>query len=94
MCSNEKCSDAKTSGHKRVDSPEVPDDWQDGERHGFSIRIEAANRQLHPISHDNVLGGGHFNMWGEKGRERPRKCASKSPPRSVVENSMKGEGKN
>jgi hypothetical protein len=63
MCSkNEKRSNAKTSGHKRVDTPDVPDDWQDGERHGFSTRIEAANMRLHPISHDNVIGGEHFNV--------------------------------
>ncbi len=72
----------------------MPDDRQDGERHGFSTRIEAANRRLYPISHENVIGGGHFNVWGEKGRERPLDEVSKSHLRPVVENSMKGEGGN
>ena len=48
------------------------------------------NLQLHPISHNNVVGKGHFNMWREKGRERPG--WSKSQPQPVVENSMKREG--
>ena len=28
----------------------------------------------------NVVGGGHFNVWGEKGRERPRRSKYVAPP--------------
>jgi hypothetical protein len=73
MCSIDKRSDARTSNHKWEDTPDVPDNWQDGERQGFSTRIAKAKKQLHPIPRDNVVGGGHFNVWGEKGRGRPRR---------------------
>ena len=38
-----------------------------------------------------VVSGGHFNVWGEKGRERPRRSKYVEPP-TLVENSIKGEG--